>query len=308
MKPASAMTVEAYAKVNLVLEVAAKRVDGYHALRSLVVPVSLADTLEIRSVPNRRRGSGAPGTGPVPNCGRGSGAPEPPSFAKDLALRAAAALRARCGAQAFADIRTEKRIPVGGGLGGGSADAAATLVALNGIWGAGLGPQELCDIGAEVGSDVPALVLSRFCGAVLMEGRGEKVSPAPFANVPLNLVLANPGVFSSTAEVFAKCVPHVAKRDEILYNMRTALESGELGRIAAALVNDLEKPASALHPEIAAAKSALAGAGTVGAAMSGSGSTVFGLVPTEARGREIAASLVAKGLSAWSVKTVCPVV
>ena len=277
------MTIKAFAKVNFTLEVIGKRVDGFHALRSLVVPVSLADTLEIAAE-----------------------APKAPPRPDDLAQKAAAALAAHCGAKGGADIRTEKCIPVGGGLGGGSADAAAALVALNELWGAGLSVRELCGVGAKVGSDVPALVLSRSCGAVLMEGRGEKVSPAPYANVPLDLVLANPGVFSSTAEVFAACVPRVTNREEILYNMRSALESGELGRIAAAFCNDLEGPATALHPEIAAAKSALAEAGAVGAAMSGSGSTVFGLVPDETRGRETAAFLEGQGLTAWTVHTIVP--
>ena len=90
--------------------------------------------------------------------------------------------------------------------------------------------------------------------------------------------------------------------------MRTALASGDVLRIAAALTNDLEPSAVALHPEIGAARDALEAAGAIGVLMSGSGSTVFGLVPTESRGREIAAVLEAQGFRAWSVRTACPVV
>ncbi|MBQ8125537.1 MAG: hypothetical protein IJ173_06550, partial [Kiritimatiellae bacterium] len=105
-----------------------------------------------------------------------------------------------------------------------------------------------------------------------------------------------------------KCTPRVTDDPSIVYNMRHALESGDVPAMAAALQNDLEAPAVRLHPEIAAAQRALAAAGAVGCAMSGSGSTVFGLVPDEAAGREIAASLTAKGLAAWSVRSACPFV
>ena len=288
------MKIEAFAKVNFTLEVFAKRVDGYHALRSVVVPTSLSDTISLEEADAFSSDSGYP---------------------DDLCVRAAramgefAALRGK--SAAGARIHVEKRIPAGGGLGGGSADAAAVIWALNEMWGLGAGPAELADVGARVGSDVPALVLSRACGPVVMEGRGEFVRPlfdAPTRPSPLrlHLVMANPGVFSSTPEVFSRSTPRVTNDAGILYNMQIALASGDLERIACATMNDLEAPATALHPEIAAAKSALAEAGALGAAMSGSGSTVFGLVPDEARGREIAALLGGKGLEAWTVAVDVP--
>ena len=143
-----------------------------------------------------------------------------------------------------------------------------------------------------------------------MEGRGEIVSR--FGSVPpLHLVLANPGVFSSTKLVYGALAENLsspsASDRKICYNMRTALERGNLADIAAAAVNDLASPAMALYPEIADAAAALRSAGAVGVTVSGSGSTVFGLVPDQARGREIAAQLEAKGLKAWSVSSVCPV-
>ena len=277
------MKIEAYAKVNLTLEVFGVREDGFHALRSIVVPVSLSDTLEVVSAESLSSDTG---------------------YADDLCLKAARALDPARGAE----IRVEKRIPAGGGLGGGSADAAATLVALNEEWGLGKSRAELAEIGARVGSDVPSLVTG---GPVLMEGRGEVVTPfapggAPFPK--LHMVLCNPGVASSTAEVFGKCASRVTDDPSIVYNMRSALESGDLERIAAAMVNDLQEPAVRLHPEIGGALELLAKSGAVGAAMSGSGSTVFGLVPDEARGREVAALLGEKGLRAWTAESACPVV
>ena len=275
------MKIDAFAKVNFTLEVLGVRDDGFHALRSLVVPVSLCDTLEIVDAPTL-------------SCDTG--------YADDLCLKAAHVLASDRGA----DVRVTKRIPVGGGLGGGSADAAAALLALNEVWGLGHARAELVELGAKIGSDVPALVLG---GAVLMEGRGEKVSPFAVgagAFPRLHMVLCNPGVSSSTKEVYANCTSRVTEDPSILYNMRNALESGDLERISAAMVNDLQEPAVRLYPEIGGALELLRKSGAVGAAMSGSGSTVFGLVPDETRGREIAAFLSLHGFAAWCVHT-CPV-
>ena len=279
------MTIEAFAKVNFTLEVFGKRPDGYHALRSLVVPVSLCDTLEVE-----------PSDGVSSDTG----------FADDLCVAAVHALRRRTGRSCGASIRVTKRIPAGGGLGGGSADAAAVLAALNEAWGCGLLPEELAAVGAEVGSDVPALVLSRTCGPVVMEGRGEAVRPFDGAFPALEMVLANPAVHSSTREVFARCSPRVTGGDDILYNMRNALVSGDLRRIADAMVNDLQSPAVELHPEIAASLALLAECGATGAAMSGSGSSVFGLVESAEKGEEVAEALKARGLAAWSVHAIVP--
>lgn len=273
------MKIEAFAKVNFTLEVFGVRDDGFHALRSLVVPVSLSDTIEIE---------------PSDTLSSDTGYPD------DLCLKAARVLSPNRGAS----IHVEKRIPAGGGLGGGSADAAATLVGLNEMWDLGKSREELVALAAEVGSDVPALVHG---GAVLMEGRGERVSPFTLdeGGFPrLHMVLCNPGVPCSTKEVYARCTSRVTEDPSILYNMRIALASGDLKLISAAMVNDLQKPAEEMCPEIGGALALLRKSGAVGAAMSGSGSTVFGLVPDEAQGRETAAFLNLNGFAAWYVQTV----
>lgn len=273
------MKIEAYAKVNLTLEVFAERSDGYHALRSIVQQISLSDTLEITEA-----------DGFFCNTG----------FNDDLCLKAARTLAKATGVNKGASIKVQKRIPVGGGLGGGSADAAAVMIALNEIWGLNKSVDELVKIAALIGSDVPALTLG---GTVLMQGRGEKVERLAGAR-KIWLVLANPGVFSSTKEVYKSCNSRLQDDPKIVYNMRSALECGDSLQVASAMMNDLDEPAKSLHPEIRRAVSALELAGLKGAMVSGSGATVFAPVPTETQGRKIAQSLTQQGLWVECVHTI----
>lgn len=261
------LTIEAYAKVNLTLEVYGRRADGFHELRSLVLPIALGDTLEIEPT--------ADGT-ICSDTGYGE---------QDLVVRAARALRAAsapAGASLGARVHVVKRIPAGGGLGGGSADAAATLRALNVCWGLGRSVEELAALGARIGSDVPALVLAQETGGpVWMEGRGERVRAAEASQIPPFpfLVLVHPGVASSTAEVYARCTP------------RTTPPAGA--------VNDLQAAACAGHPEIATALAALVAVGAQRVMMSGSGSVVYGFAPDAASAQAMAARMRALGCSAW---------
>lgn len=247
------ISIEARAKVNLTLEVFGTRPDGYHALRSVVMPITLSDTLTVRE-------------SDALTCDTG--------FADDLCLKAARALDSARGAE----IRVAKRLPVGGGLGGGSADAAAALIALNRLWGLGRSRDELVRIAARVGSDVPSLTAG---GAVVMEGRGEGVTTLEAAGMPaLPLLIVHPNVFVSTAEIFARYVPPAATRPSATDAMVRALAAGDLRAVAAGLMNDLQATAEALHPEIAAACAALRETGAAGVSMSGSGSCVFGIFRT----------------------------
>ena len=274
------MRIEACAKVNLTLEVLGERSDGYHALRSVVLPISLADTLTVEAT-----GDGA--------FSSDSGFPD------DLTVKAARALDAACpdgaSGRRGARILIEKRIPVGGGLGGGSADAAATLVALNELWRTGLDVAALASVGAAVGSDVPALVLGHAGGAVLMEGRGETVSRLEVPTDFFSVVLVNPGVFSSTREVYARCRARDEGAPSATAAAVEALRARDLAALAAALANDLEPPALALHPEIAAVRDALRAEGAEGVMMSGSGSTVFALATDSAAADELAGRMRARG-------------
>ena len=274
------MKIEAYAKINLTLEVFAKRLDGYHALRSVVARVGLCDILDIRATSDGEISSDSP-------------------YPDDLCLKAARILQEATHERQGATISIEKHIPAGGGLGGGSADAAATLLALNSLWATKLTRDELVRLAAKVGSDVPSLVMG---GSVVMEGRGEKVAPlAPFA--PFWLVLAFPGVFSSTKEVYENCISRVTDDPKILYNMRKCLAEGDIEAISHACMNDLTASAASLHREIASALVALKEAGAIDAHMSGSGSTVFGIVRDETQGRDVCAQMKKKGYEARLVKT-----
>ena len=314
------MKVAAYAKVNFTLEVLGVRTDGYHDLRSVVVPISLADEVTLEPADEV--------TLEVVGCG-GRGATALPDIGVDdnLAMRAARLMQRVGGRKEGVSITLEKRIPVGGGLGGGSADAAAVLNGLNEMWGLGIPKPELAILGAEIGSDVPALVLG---GPVLMEGRGERVTEClvpgavvhgaelkrkdgHVSNAPstkhqapstFHLVLANPGAFCSTAEIFKAFAPHLPNRPEILYNIRLAMQAGDDAAVALALQNDLEATATRLHPEIGAARRRLEEAGCLGVSMSGSGATVFGIVRGASEAECVARKLSEDGLWAVAVETV----
>ena len=286
------MKVEANAKVNLTLEVFGKRADGYHALRSVVMPISLSDTLDIEVTED---GEITSDTG----------------YDDDLCVKAARILKSSVSSlpsSLGAVIRVTKRIPAGGGLGGGSADAAAVLRALNELWKVGLSHGELAEIGAQVGSDVPALVL---VGPVIMEGRGEKVASIEQSeqsnNRTIHLVLVNPGVHSSTKEVYDALGERASRPFNGAANatakMVSALQSGDLSQIAAALMNDLQAPAVKQHPEIADVLVSLRTSGVIGAMMSGSGSSVFGIVRDAVEAERISSEMNARGYKAWPVQT-----
>ena len=279
-----AVVVEASAKVNLTLELLGTRPDGYHELASLVLPISLCERVEVapradgRVVCTTRLES-------IPFFDMGS---VPPG--RNLAEKAAAALRERTGCALGADIRIVKRVPVGAGLGGGSADAAGALRALNRLWGLGLSTPELADIGATFASDVPAMTLG---GAVRMEGRGERVRPLPLPAdaPPLWLVLAFHGEPISTKEVYAACPPVAHAPEGASKAMEGALARGDADAVARHLFNGLQQTVFDRHPRVAALADDLLRAGAPGALLSGRGGTVFGVARDEAHARSIAAAL-----------------
>lgn len=285
--------MEARAKVNLTLEVLGVRADGYHELRSLVMPISLSDKVSFASADDISLSC---------CCADGVDAAHLGAPEQNLVWQAAELMRRRANHSDGVAISLEKHIPIGAGLGGGSADAAATLVGLNDFWGLGLSREALAEEGARLGSDVPALVLG---GGVLMEGRGERVmreTPAPV----LHLVLVLTGVFTSTGKVYAHCVPQLTNGGQIVDNMRRAIQGGDPQAIAAALQNDLAAAAEVLHPEIARARVSLLAAGALGASMTGSGSCVFGVARDAVDAHQIACRLAEKGVTAVPVHT-CPV-
>jgi 4-diphosphocytidyl-2-C-methyl-D-erythritol kinase len=268
----------AAAKINLFLHAGARRADGYHDLQSLAVFASVGDQLSFGEADALSLSLAGPF------------APALASEADNITLKAARALAARKGGSVGARIELVKYLPVASGLGGGSADAAATLRGLNELWGLDLPAGELRALGAAIGSDVPACIASV---SAWMEGRGERVTPV---SLPLlHLVLVNPGVAVSTADVFGK----LSQRSGTdLDRPSTFADTEALLEFLAATSNDLEAPAIALAPAINEALVALAAGGALLSRMSGSGATCFGLFESEVRAK-FAAKAISETRPDW---------
>ena len=261
---------DAHAKVNLFLRVISTREDGYHEIESLVVPISLADRVVVRPAEELR----------VEIVGE-------PAFSPgglNLALVAALALADACAEAGGALVEIEKRIPVAGGLGGGSADAAATLLALNELWGCEVDAATLEQIGERVGSDVPAML---FRESVLMGGRGERLAPAEVP--PLHWVLIRLGFGVRSPDAYRWWDEDGGGTGPDPDALLAAATAGDAEALGPLLFNDLERPVAARHPEIGEATRGLIESGALGAIMSGSGSSVIGLARDEAHARELAA-------------------
>jgi 4-diphosphocytidyl-2-C-methyl-D-erythritol kinase len=254
-------TLRAPAKINLFLHVGDRRSDGYHALESLIVFAETSDRLEF-----------TPGS----NVTLKIIGPFGKALSRDsdnLVLKAARALRAKYPDEGQgAHIALEKNLPLASGLGGGSADAAATLRALNELWSLDLPESELLDIAAEIGSDVPACLLSAPCWT---EGRGERVTKLA-AMPPFELVLVNPGVAVPTGPVFAAL--NARSGVGAIAPPPPLASVWELVAYLADAGNDLEAPAGRFAPVIEDVLAALGHEpACVLAQMSGSGATCFGL-------------------------------
>jgi 4-diphosphocytidyl-2-C-methyl-D-erythritol kinase len=272
------------AKVNLTLEILGKRADGYHEIATVMQAVDLSDriTLDDADDLDVRSSSG-----------------ELPTDARNLALRAALALREAAGSGGGVRIGLDKHIPVAAGLGGGSSDAAAVLVGLNRLWGLRWPLERLDEVAATLGSDVPFFLRG---GAAVATGRGEKV--APLQGRSLALVLVNPRLPASTAEMYGRLTPAMysdggATRTLVRNLGRSA------ARIAASLYNGMEAAAAGVFPQVAQMRAALVAAGALGAVMSGSGPTVFGVARSYEQARQIRARVARGSWECWAVRTLC---
>ncbi|AMV23548.1 4-diphosphocytidyl-2-C-methyl-D-erythritol kinase [Gemmata sp. SH-PL17] len=256
-----AVVLAAPAKLNLFLEILRKRPDGYHDLESLMVAVSLFDTLEMRAAPN----------GEITlTCDPATLSTGP----DNLVHKAAAALRTRANRPDLgAVIHLTKRIPTQAGLGGGSSDAAAAIVGLNQIWKLALTREELVAIAAFIGSDV-AFFLS--LPAAWCTGRGEITTPEPVdrgAGVGPYFVLVFPPVGISTVGVYRRLT--VPQEPVSGGRVRAAFRARDAAALGAAMFNRLEEPAFAIEPVVGRIRERLGRLNPAGAMMSGSGSTVF---------------------------------
>ncbi|MHB1869664.1 MAG: 4-(cytidine 5'-diphospho)-2-C-methyl-D-erythritol kinase [Steroidobacteraceae bacterium] len=260
------------AKLNLFLHVTGRRADGFHELQTLFQLIDLCDTvaIEVREDGRIERSAG-PADIPAEH---------------DLVVRAARALQAAAGTRLGASIRVIKRIPIGGGLGGGSTDAATTLLALNRLWGCGLSVDVLAELGLPLGADVPVFVRGFSAWA---EGVGERLEPVVLPE--RWYVILRPGVSVSTREVFQSAE---LTRNSPLITIRAFFESG--GR------NDCEPVVRARWPEVAEALEWLGRYAS--ARLTGTGSCIFAAVGSPEEAERIAArvpdkwrSFVARGLN-----------
>jgi 4-diphosphocytidyl-2-C-methyl-D-erythritol kinase len=253
------ITAVAHAKLNVFLRVLGSRSDGYHDIETVLLPVDMHDVVTIReAIELTVEVVGGPGdlaAGP-----------------DNLAHVAARALAETAGVdRPGAHVRIEKHIPVSSGMGGGSADAAATLRGLNALWNCGLGDAELAEVAAAVGADVPGLL---GAGAVFADGRGAHVTPVHAATTwwvvgPFDLAVSSADAYAWWDEE-----PMTGPDPGALI---AALETGNVELLGPSVFNDLQGPVVRRHPQIERTIAAFLEAGALGAVMTGSGPTVVAL-------------------------------
>jgi 4-diphosphocytidyl-2-C-methyl-D-erythritol kinase len=262
------------AKVNLGLHITGRREDGYHLLDSLFVPLDFGDDVRVEAQPRDAEPSVALAAHVEANSGIADGAI--PSGPENLAARAATAFLKATGTRAALSVELTKRVPAGGGLGGGSSDAAAVLRGLDQLFPAALAPSELAALALELGADVPFFLDPR---PARVRGIGEQIEP--LAGVPsFALVLANPGISLATSDVYGDwdtasgaLTPHGPRP-----TMPPAFGPGfDVSALSGWLWNDLEAPAVRLCPPIARLQEQLTSLGALAVGMSGSGATAFGV-------------------------------
>ena len=255
------ITLPAFAKINLGLRILGRRADGYHEIRTVFQTITLHDKLTFEATDDARLELICTD-------------PDIPTDESNLVLRAASLLRERYGARGGVHVRLEKVIPAGGGLGGGSSDAAATLLALAHLWDLQMDARELSELGARLGADVPFFLTG---GTALGTGTGTEI--VPLEDAPkMHLAVVTPAVRVSTAEAYKALGAPALTKDGGLVNLSVSRTEADFpDSLCDVTSNDFEAVVVRLHPEIGRARDALSGAGAVRASLSGSGSSVYGV-------------------------------
>jgi 4-diphosphocytidyl-2-C-methyl-D-erythritol kinase len=251
--------VRALAKINLDLRVLARRPDGFHELRTIFQTISLADTLDIAFTAARQNSIELEDDLHLPD---------------NLVVRAARLALDAMAITGRVEMRLRKRIPMGAGLGGGSSDAAAVLLALPALAGRGLPAATLLGLARELGSDVPFFLLG---GAAVGIGRGTELFPLP-DRAPRAGILVSPDIHVSTPEAYGLLSPRLTTESQENKIFSFQSQAWDVG-VSDGAANDFETVVFERHPEIAALKKRLIRAGASTAMMTGSGSAVFGLFP-----------------------------
>ena len=276
------VTKKAYAKVNLGLDIVGLREDGYHLVKMIMQTIDLFDVLTFQ--PAERPGiflkisekSTIPDVADVPTDGR------------NLIVKAAGRILEKAGIpDAGVEILLEKHIPMAAGMAGGSTDCAAALRGVAELMGLDLGEKELAEIGVSLGADVPYCLMG---GTALSEGIGEVLTPLP-ALPPCGFLIVKPEFGASTKEVYGaydRLMPEEIRHPDI-DGMTEALKQGDLSGVAARLGNVLEPVTVAMHPQIRTIEDLIRRSGVKDTIMTGSGPTVFGILPETIKDAEHAA-------------------
>ena len=283
--------MRAPAKVNLYLQVLRRRPDGYHEIQTVMQTVSLCDEISFQTRDDGRI---------LLHCSE----PELSAGDDNLVVRAAKALKESCGVEVGVEAHLTKRIPIGAGLGGGSSDCAAALLALRRLWRLEMDDVELGKVAAQLGSDVPFFL--RW-GTALCRGRGEKVAPVRCA-CTLYYTLVMPGFGVATSSVYAAVRKPLTKDTAGIKKVLAALKDGDVDKVGRSLRNDLQPPALALYESLGGLLRELAplykAAGGCGVLLCGSGSSYFLLHRTEREAEDASKSISRElQLSCASVRT-----
>ncbi|BCJ87418.1 4-(cytidine 5'-diphospho)-2-C-methyl-D-erythritol kinase [Effusibacillus dendaii] len=261
---------KAKAKINLTLDVLYKRPDGYHEVEMVMQSVDLSDHLLFDE-----RGDD--------QITLSCNVPYVPLDERNLAYQAAALLKSRYQIRKGVHIKIDKQIPVAAGLAGGSSDGAATLRGLNRLWNLGLSLHDLAKLGAELGSDVPFCV---YGGTAIAKGRGEQIERLAVA-CPLWVVLVKPSFSVSTADVYGNLRVQEIKTHPDTKGMIRSLAEGNPEAIVSHLGNVLESVTFQMYPDLEKLKQSMIRFGAMGALMSGSGPTVYGIADRESKAQRI---------------------
>jgi 4-diphosphocytidyl-2-C-methyl-D-erythritol kinase len=265
----------AYAKINIGLYVIERRPDGFHNIETVFHRVAIADTLSLT---------------PAGEIRVSSSSPDAPSDNSNICHKAAALLQAYLKTSQGVHIHIEKHVPVGAGLGGGSADAACVLRQLPALWGATVPEETLRTMALQLGSDVPYFLSP---GSAVAAGRGELLQYFTL-DVPYTILLCNPGIHVATGWAYGRIRPGTdGKPDDLATIVRKGMSDPSL--LGQYLRNDFEAVVFSAHPEVRQIKEDMVSAGAVFAMMSGSGSTVYGLFLGAEAAKQCAAPLAAAG-------------
>lgn len=281
---AEAVTLQAYAKINLGLDVLRKRPDGYHEVKMIMQSISLADTLELKKLPEEtiRLINGAEQDNPEVKMDK-----------TNLIYRAIDLIKQKYAISEGIEAVLTKRIPVAAGMAGGSTDAAAALKGMNQLFALGLSEQELCELGVTLGADIPYCIMG---GTALSEGIGERLTPLP----PMPecwILIAKPPISVSTGFVYGNLKANELTVHPDIDGMTEAIQHNDLHGITSRLGNVLETVTIPAHPEIAVIKDRMLDYGAMQALMSGSGPTVFGIFAEEEQAAEAGTAIQKEGLS-----------